>query len=121
MVEAENEAEQKAAKKLRASPVGLVLRAYNAWGRGFTAERDRRVFEHAKGQIAPRRLQALRGHVTRQLLKELGSKVNAEKQLSANGRLVRAMRHALKGKHLSPKGREKLLRRLEQLTKCHQG
>jgi transcriptional regulator with XRE-family HTH domain len=119
--EEENEAEQKAARKLDVEPLLLVFYAREAWGRGFTAERDRRVLEQAKGDATPRRLQALRGHVTRQLLKELESKIKAHgPPPKGRRRFIRAIRRALKRKNLTPEGRETLRRKLEQLSESQE-
>jgi hypothetical protein len=41
------------------------------WGRTLAEERDHRVTEQARDDDAPRGLQALRGHVTRDLTTEL--------------------------------------------------
>jgi transcriptional regulator with XRE-family HTH domain len=81
-LEAAGDAEQKAAMALRVSPEALVKAAHDQWGRSLTAQRDRLVSirtdpmlradpaeEHRPGW--PRRLQAIRGHVTRELLGEL--------------------------------------------------
>jgi transcriptional regulator with XRE-family HTH domain len=81
-VEAAGDAEQKAALALRISPEFLVDAAHQRWGRGLTAERDRRVEAYTRPMLKldpseaerpewPRRLQAIKGHITRELLKEL--------------------------------------------------
>lgn len=65
--DARGEAEQKAARRLGVSAVAVATAAHNTWGHALTAERDRRVEEDAgAGTLAQRR-----GHVTRQLLREL--------------------------------------------------
>lgn len=64
------EAERKAARKLGVPPEYVAVAAHRLWGRGLTAERDRRVADGADGEDA-RTVQALRGHVTRQLLDEI--------------------------------------------------
>lgn len=68
---AAGEAEQKAARRLGVAAADVSVLAHRLWGRGLTAERDRRV-EGARGESAsPRSVQAARGHITRQLLAEL--------------------------------------------------
>jgi hypothetical protein len=66
---AAGEAEQAAAGRLGTSPVVLSVLAHRLWGRGLSAERDRRVAE--QGQAPPRTVQARHGHITRALLAEL--------------------------------------------------
>lgn len=68
---ARGEAEMKAARRLDVDPVELALAALKLWGRSLTEERDARVAEATEPGATPRTLQALRGHLTRQLLKEL--------------------------------------------------
>jgi len=68
--EAAGEAEQKAARRLGVHPAAVALAAHRLWGRSLTAERDRRVAEQSPGDL-PRRIQAVRGHVTRKLVAEL--------------------------------------------------
>jgi len=81
-IEAAGDAEQKAALALRVSPDEVVEAAHRLWGCSLTARRDRLVAmrtdpmltrdpEEARSPEWPRRLQAIRGHVTRDLLKEL--------------------------------------------------
>lgn len=68
-----DEAEAKAARRL-GDPVGplqVVVWGRDLWGRRLSAERDRRVAQRADEDTTPRRLQALRGHVTRELIEEL--------------------------------------------------
>jgi transcriptional regulator with XRE-family HTH domain len=66
-------AEQKAARKLDLTPEELDSVARDLWGRSLTDERDVRVNEQAAPDAEARTLQALRGHVTRELLQELES------------------------------------------------
>lgn len=68
--EAAGEAEQKAARKLGVHPATVALAAQRQWGRSLTAERDQRVKERPSGGSL-RRVQAVRGHVTRLLIAEL--------------------------------------------------
>jgi transcriptional regulator with XRE-family HTH domain len=66
------DAESKAARVLRVPPVTVALAAAGRWHRSLTKERDARVADQSKGSaISARTLQALRGHITRQLLDEL--------------------------------------------------
>lgn len=69
---ARGEAEVKAARKLQIEdPVEVAVAAIARWGRSLTDERDARVLAAAPPGAQQRTLQALRGHVTRQLLEEL--------------------------------------------------
>jgi transcriptional regulator with XRE-family HTH domain len=81
-LEAAGDAEHKAATSLGVPPLALSLAARRVWGRSLTAERDRKVVNATAPALArdpdatadpewPRRLQAIRGHVTRELLAEL--------------------------------------------------
>lgn len=66
-------AESKAAGTLRVPAERVAEAALKLWGRSLTAERDVRVEALLDGQEASaRRVQAIRGHVTRVLLEELG-------------------------------------------------
>ena len=88
-VEAAGDAEQKAALALGVSPESVVKAAHQRWGRSLTAERDRRVVAYTTASEGssftigvttpewPRRLQAIRGHVTRALLDELQTPLKA--------------------------------------------
>ncbi|MBO3752182.1 hypothetical protein J5X84_39490 [Streptosporangiaceae bacterium NEAU-GS5] len=64
------EAERYAARKLGTTPDRINLAAMRRWGRTLAEERDQRVAERG-GAASPRQLQALRGHVTRELMAEL--------------------------------------------------
>lgn len=66
-----NEAERKAAKRLGVAPERVAQQGRQLWGRRLSHERDARV-EQTAGTDR-RSLQALRGHVTRQLLAELAA------------------------------------------------
>lgn len=70
--DAAGDAEQKAARKLGVPPLAIALAARKLWGRSLAEERDRRVSEQWRDEITLRPLQAIRGHVTRALLGELG-------------------------------------------------
>src|SRR5712692_10565893 len=84
--EAAGEAEQKAAGRLRVPAFAIALAARRRWQRSLTAERDRRVFlqavaaaeEEAEGTQQPRTVQAVRGHLTRALLRELHQAFGAQ-------------------------------------------
>jgi hypothetical protein len=79
--EAGGEAEQKAARKLGVHPAAVALAAQRQWGQSLTAERDKRVLERSPGE-SPRRIQAIRGHVTRTLLGELRPLLQGAKETS---------------------------------------
>ena len=64
-------AEQKAARKLSVPTETIAATAQKLWGRSLTVERDARVARSVPTGVPPRSLQALRGHVTRQLLTEV--------------------------------------------------
>lgn len=61
------DAEQKAARNLRVSPLTVALAARKLWGRSLTEERDQRLPSSGSGQ----KLKGTRGHITRALLEEL--------------------------------------------------
>ncbi|MET7395957.1 helix-turn-helix transcriptional regulator [Dactylosporangium sp. NPDC005572] len=63
------EAERYVARRLRKSVEEINAAAVERWGRSLSEERDRRLDVHTG--VSARRLQALRGHVTRELLTEL--------------------------------------------------
>jgi hypothetical protein len=71
------DAETKAARALRTSPVAVALPALSRWDHSFTEERDARVTQRVGDRATDARaLQALRGHVTRQLMDELRPALN---------------------------------------------
>jgi transcriptional regulator with XRE-family HTH domain len=74
-------AEVKAAQALGVGRADLNMAARRLWGRGLTAERDRRLAE-ATGdrEVSARSRQAMRGHVTRQLLAELSQTMRKGKK-----------------------------------------
>lgn len=74
--------EQKVGRQQELDPLIVALIAQATWGRSLTAERDHRVAEQAPAGTTPRVVQALRGHVTRALLEELGPRL-AEAQKSS--------------------------------------
>ena len=78
-LEAQCDAEQKAARQLNISPYDIVKLAYNLWGRSLTDERDARVMKKADADASARSLQAHRGHVTRVLLTDLRAEIELVK------------------------------------------
>jgi len=87
-------AERKAARKFDVEPETIMRLSQRLWGRSLAAERDVRVAEYheletdwneAAGTLGLRRmparsLQAVRGHITRELLSELEPKVDDVKR-----------------------------------------
>jgi hypothetical protein len=71
--------ERHAARKLGTTPERINLAALRRWGRTLTAERDHRLSEHGS-DLSARRRQALRGHITRELLTELARELAEEDQ-----------------------------------------
>jgi transcriptional regulator with XRE-family HTH domain len=69
--EAAGDAEQKAALRLGRSPFEIAVGARMLWGQSLTKERDEQVSRLVTNGPDPRRVQALRGHVTRKLLSQL--------------------------------------------------
>lgn len=69
------EAERKAAARLNRPMIMILLASYRRWGRSLTDERDRRLAEAVSERAKPRTVQAIRGHITRALLDELGPDV----------------------------------------------
>jgi len=65
-----SEADRRAARRLGLSLEEALAAAMKRWGRTLSDERDRRLAEQA-AELSPRQLQALRGHITRDLLTEL--------------------------------------------------
>ncbi|MGD0083564.1 MAG: helix-turn-helix transcriptional regulator [Acidimicrobiales bacterium] len=68
---ARSDAELAAARRLGVGADDLSFAAFGLWGDSLTSERDRRVVAAIPEGASPRSVQALRGHVTRQLLAEL--------------------------------------------------
>lgn len=67
--------EQRAARRLGVSPLRAALMARDRWGHGLTVERDQRVAEVLDDGGGDRR--AVAGHVTRALIAELRSALEA--------------------------------------------
>lgn len=75
---ATGQAEQKAARRLRCSVAEVIEASARLWYRSLTQERDRLVDERAPEGASTRTLQAIRGHVTRELLEQLTHEVGKE-------------------------------------------
>jgi hypothetical protein len=83
------DAVKKVALKLRISPLAVAFASHALWGKGFEEERDSRVSERAKDDVLrmkqsllgknqyQRTTQAMRGHVTRALLREIKSALDS--------------------------------------------
>ena len=69
--QAVGDTERKAANRLGTTPVLVSVAAFGRYGCSLADERDARVEESAPDDATDRTLQALRGHVTRELLDEL--------------------------------------------------
>jgi hypothetical protein len=65
-----SDAERHAGRKLGTTPERITIAALRLWGRTLTAERDHRLSEQA-ADLSARSRQALRGHITRDLMTEL--------------------------------------------------
>lgn len=76
---ADEEAERRAAKRLKVDPAAVAAAAHKAWGRTLSTERERRVSMQTEPGMSDRSRQALRGHVTRQLEKELAPILEEDK------------------------------------------
>jgi hypothetical protein len=72
------EPEVRAARTLGVEPRVLLELSIRRWGRTLTRERDRRTIERAGPDASARTTQAVRGHVTRELLDELAPDVGPE-------------------------------------------
>jgi transcriptional regulator with XRE-family HTH domain len=67
---ARGEAERKAAQTLKISAPLVTAYALRLWGRSLTEERDGRAVEHI---VKGKELRAVRGHITRALLREISN------------------------------------------------
>jgi len=77
-VESRTDALVSAARTLRCAPVAVSLAAVMTYGRLLRAEREERMRQRiGEGERKPRSVQAIRGHVTWELLQELRPIVNA--------------------------------------------
>ena len=89
-----DEAAERAAKALKVPISSLVTHVERLWKRPMGQERDNRLEEalraSGEGHLTPRRRQALRGHITRLMLKELrqylGMKSHPSPRLRKGGR-----------------------------------
>ncbi len=68
---AAREAERHIARALKVTPEQVVRASWERWRHGLTEERETRVAKRAGENPSPRSLQAIRGHVTRELIDEL--------------------------------------------------
>jgi len=104
----QNDAEQKAARKLGETAERVATFAFNLWGHSLTDERERRARDRANPDAPPRTLQAVRGRVTRELVAELEPVLAANRPLSPElTRLVQdtLTAHVLAEDDLEIKGR----------------
>lgn len=67
------EAEMKVARKLNVPVAAIIEASMSLWNATLTEERENRVLPQVGPETTPRSLQAIRGSVTRALLKELGA------------------------------------------------
>jgi len=72
------DAERHAARKLGTTPERINMAAVGLWGRTLAEERDHRLSEQA-GELSARSRQALRGHITRDLMTELEAELRDQK------------------------------------------
>lgn len=68
---AAGEAEHNAARTLGCTALDVSAISYRLWGRGLTAERDRRVEEETAPGDSPAAVRVRRGHVTRALVEKI--------------------------------------------------
>lgn len=68
---ATGDAERKAGRKLGVPAESVTAAAMRRWGHSLTSERTRREKARAHPGASPQSIQALRGHITRELLTEL--------------------------------------------------
>ena len=79
---ARGEAERKAAQTLKISAPLITAYALRLWGRSLTEERDGRAVEHL---LKGKELRAVRGHITRTLLREISNEHHVrETQIELN-------------------------------------
>jgi transcriptional regulator with XRE-family HTH domain len=79
------EAERVAGRKFKVEPMDIAVAAYGLWGQSLTAERDARVAAE-EYDAGLRSIQAVRGHVTRKLLAELGQVIKETPTQAAHRR-----------------------------------
>ena len=73
-----NDADRAAARRLGVGPRRLVRAAFRLWGHSLTDERDRRLAAEEPIGADQRQIQAIRGHITRDLLREIGPELQGE-------------------------------------------
>lgn len=78
------EAERKAARKLGCSPNDIVAAARQLWGHTLSEERDQRIGKRAE-KLDRRSLQAVRGRVTRALVRDLEPMLTTVVDVDARG------------------------------------
>jgi len=71
------DAERHAARKLGTTPERINIAAMRRWGRTLAEERDHRLALHG-ADVPARRRQALRGHITRDLMTELEAELSEQ-------------------------------------------
>lgn len=79
-LEEQGEAVRHAAKRLEVEPGTVSRVAERLWRRSLTEEREQRVAERGGTDASTRSLQALRGHVSRELINELRHALEEEKE-----------------------------------------
>jgi transcriptional regulator with XRE-family HTH domain len=79
------EAERKAAQTLKISAALVTAYALRLWGRSLTDERDGRAIEHI---VKGKELRAVRGHITRALLREIGNEHHYFQEISADQKRI---------------------------------
>jgi hypothetical protein len=72
------DAERRASRTLGVPVDELAVIAWRLWGHGLAAERDEQVERALPAGVLARTVQAMRGHVTRQLLDELRAAIPEE-------------------------------------------
>jgi len=73
------DAERHAARKFGTTPERINVAALSLWGRTLAAERDHRLSEQARDASARSR-QAVRGHITRDLMTELRAELDKQEK-----------------------------------------
>ena len=78
------DAERIAARRLGVPSLAIIAAALATWGHGLTQERDTRAAQRAGPGASARTAQAARGHVTRELYRELAPALDRYHQAMAN-------------------------------------
>jgi transcriptional regulator with XRE-family HTH domain len=81
---AAGDAERIAARRLGVPSLAIIAAALATWGHGLTQERDARAAQRAGPGASARTAQAARGHVTRELYRELAPALDRYHQAMAN-------------------------------------